>query len=164
MAKCKKHRPHIWRKLFLTLAVNLILRKLLKIFFWKCCFCFMKDFVFSILTSRDTKKMYIWNISYKKNVIRNGGRLFHYLLKYTEVKNDGKMSSPLAVSAQCWSKNLMNFMQILPISIKCPHYYSLITWQFWVCTITKKTKKSLRKYFLKSLILDPWNGFLIPYY
>ena len=46
----------------------------------------------------------------------------YFSLSYAEVKNSWKMLSPLGVKAQCWSKKLANFMQILPNLLKSWNY------------------------------------------
>ena len=64
----------------------------------------------------------------------------HY--KILKSKGTEKNLSPLVVEAQCWSKNLANFMQILPESIKCPNYIThrlIYSFEFY---FYKEKKKS----------------------
>ena len=71
----------------------------LKIFFKMFCFCFVKSFfLFSVLTSKDTKTYSISNMSKSKNV-ENEDIVFYYFLSFYH-------------QAGCWFSNLANYLKM----------------------------------------------------
>ena len=153
MAKCKKHRPHIWRKLFLTLAVNLILRKLLKIFFENAVFVLWRILYFQYWLQGTLKNIYLKYLIQKKCNQKwwQTFSLFKIYWSQKWWKNVGSSSSFSSVLVKKFNEFHANFTHLNKMStlLFIDHLAVLSLYYY------KENKKKFEKVFLE--ILDPWS-------